>query len=318
MRAIGITRFGGPGVLELLDLPVPRLGPGEILVEVAAAGVNPVDVLFRDGTFPSGPGRLPIIMGVDLAGVVSAVGPQVEGFAPGDAVYAHKPGGHGTYAEYAAIPAAWTALKPTSLSFTEAAAVPCAGLTAYQALVEALEVGQGERLIIVGASGGVGSFAVQIAVALGAHVVAVSSARNHDFLRGLGAADVIDYAAEDALSTLASRYPGGVDAALATVGHGKEFAARSVRRGGRFLWISSEDPGPPAIPSGVRGQMFYARADGRSLGALANLIDRRLVRPIVSQVLPLECAADAHRQIETGHTRGKLVLQVRPGADSPP
>ena len=199
MRGIAYDTFGGVEVLQLReDLPVPPVGPDVVLVRVHAAGVNPVDIGIRSGGLAEAfPHHFPIVPGWDVAGVVERVGPAVTAFAPGDEVFGYvrrDDVGLGTCAELVAAPQRCLAHKPQSLSFAEAGALPLAGLTAYQALTEVLDVGEGDRVLVHRASGGVGFNAVQIAVALGAHVIGTASARNHGFLREAGCAEVHDYA----------------------------------------------------------------------------------------------------------------------------
>lgn len=207
MKAVAINAFGGKEELKLLEVDVPEPGPGQVLIRIAASGVNPVDVLIRQGVFAAS--QFPIIMGVDLSGVVEAVGPDVSRLKPGDEVYAHMKGGNGTYAEYAVLSQDWVARKPQSMTFIESATVPCAGLTAYQALTESIKLQAGESILITGAAGGVGAFAVQIAISLGAQVIGTASARNQEFLRRLGVHEFIDYGAEDYVSAVLRRFPQG-------------------------------------------------------------------------------------------------------------
>src|SRR5688500_3641032 len=225
MRGIAYDRFGGEEVLELRDdLPEPPVGPDTVLVRVHAAGVNPVDSAIRQGYLAGAyPHHFPIVPGWDVAGVVEAVGPAVVAFRAGDEVFGYVRRDDvqwGTTAELVPAPQRCLARKPESLSFAEAGALPLAGLTAYQALTEALDVGEGDRVLVHRASGGVGFNAVQIAVALGAHVIGTASPKNHGFLRDAGAAEVLDYSAGPIRGQLA----GPVDAGLDLVG-GETLAA---------------------------------------------------------------------------------------------
>ena len=312
MRAVAIERFGGLGELKLLNLPVPEPGVGEVRVRVLAAGVNPVDVLLREGHFAD---RLrypfPVVMGTDLAGVVDAVGPGVTGLSSGDRVFAHKPGGNGTYAEYAVLAARAVAPMPRTLGFEAAAAVPCVGLTAYQAMTEALVIRPGQTVLVAGAAGGVGCFAVQFAKQLGAVVIATASGANHDFVRGLGADHVIDYSAEDFVAAARRVVPGGVDAAFSTVsGETKRLAVEAVRDGGRYIWISSEEPDGPPLDRGITGRFFFPKSERGSLETIAALIDCGAVSVPLTKVMPLEDARSAQEAIASGRTRGKIVITV--------
>ncbi len=308
MRAILIDRYGGPEVLTLRDVPVPWVSPGRVLVRVQAAGVNPVDALIRGGAFPSF--SLPYVVGVDLSGEIAEVGEGVERLVAGQAVFAHLKGGNGTYCEYAVLSADWVAAKPLTLSFEQAAAVPCAALTAYQALTEALNVRRGESILVTGASGGVGHFAVQFAGTLGLDVVGTAGPDNQAFVARMGAIP-LDYRAGDFIAGARRLRPQGFDHVLSTVGGATKMrAVNAVREGGRMVWMSSEEPAGPVLPRGVQGGMFYARADHRTLSTIGGLIDGGRVGVHLEQVLPLELAAEAHRQVEAGHVRGKLSLKV--------
>jgi NADPH2:quinone reductase len=307
MKAIALTETGGVDRLRLMDLPTPEPGPGEVLVRVLAAGVNLVDTLFREGYLDSG--RRPLVMGSDLSGVVERVAPGVNDFAVGDEVYGYKRLGDGTYAEYAVLPATWLARKPASLSHVEAAAFPCAGLTAYQSVVDALGVQAGETVVVTAAAGGVGSVAVQLAADRGATVLGTASARNHDYVRGLGAADVVDYAAGDWVAAVRERVDTGADALLEAVGgETKRQAPKALRDGGRLVWITG-DPAP-RLERGISGAEVHGLPRRDTLDALAALIEARRLRLPIEHVYPLTEAAAAHNRVATGHVRGKLVIDL--------
>ena len=311
MRAIAIKQFGTTDELQLLELPIPVPSYGEVLIRIAASGVNPVDVLLREGFAADAHSQFPIIMGVDLAGTVESVGLGVTEFKPGDTVYAHKKGGNGTYAEYAVLPSEWVARQPSSLNHLESSAVPCAALTAYQAITEVLQISAGQTILITGAAGGVGSFAVQIAAGLGAYVIATASSRNHRFLQELGAAEVIDYNTTDFVTAVRSQHSDGVDAVLTTVGGDTKYRSiQTIRDRGRLVLISSEDPAGPAPERDIQRTMFYARADAKSLDAITALIDTGKLKVFVERVIPLEHAKEAQQQIASGRVRGKLVLEI--------
>lgn len=318
MRAMVIPRFGGPEVFELRDVPAPAAGPGELLVRVVASGTNPVDAKLRADASWAGLAP-PLVLGYDASGVVEAVGPGVAGLARGDEVY-YTPeifGNRlGTYAELNAVPAAIVARKPAPLSHEEAAALPLAAGTAWDAVVRRLDLRPGETILVHGGAGGVGSFAVQIARACGARVIATAGPENQETLRALGADVCVDYRAQDP-AEVALRETGGagVDAVFSTVGG--ETVARSfpaTRPGGRLATIL-----------GARGDLtaLYARnltlhgvfltREGRRLRELARLVEQGKLRPIVDAVLPLEQVADAHRRLDSGHGRGKIVLRVAGG-----
>ena len=307
MRAIGIHEFGGRDKLELLELPEPKVPPDFVKVRVQAAGVNPIDWKLREGRLqPRFPVVFPVVPGWDAAGVVDEVGPAVTGFSPGDEVFAYCRKhfiGEGTYAEYVSVPDAYVARKPASLSFEQAAAIPLAGLTAYQALFLAAGLTAGERVLVSAASGGVGSFAVQLALDAGAEVIGVASEQHRDRVLELGAYEVVDRS--DVVGAVGELIPDGVDVALDL--YGDERLGEVVRDGGRLVSIAS----PPTYRDrGVVSLYVFVRPDGEQLEELAALAgDGRLVVDL-EEVFPLEEAAQAHERSEAGHTRGKLALRV--------
>ncbi len=309
MRAIAISEVGGPERLELMEIPVPVPGPDEVLVRVEAAGVNEVDTLLREGFADSG--ERPLVMGSDVSGVVELVGDDVHDLAVGDAVYGYKLLGNGTYAEFVAMPAAWVARKPTTISFEEAASLPCVGLTAYQSVVETLDPAPGETLAIAGAAGGVGSVALQLAVARETRVVATASARNSEYLLGLGAEAVVDYTAGDWVQGVRALFSGGVDAALCCRGdETKRHAPEVVRDRGRLVWITGADQAGPPMERGIAGSYVGGTPSRATLEALADEIDSGRVRPSVQHVYQLDEAAEAQVRVAEGHVRGKLVISV--------
>lgn len=313
MQAIGFRRYGSPEVLEPLEVALPTLPADGVLIRVAAAGVNPADWNLRSGRLRRF-ARLtfPFVPGADVAGVVAAVGPAVARFRPGDAVYAMLPNvAGGGYAAYAVAAERAVAPAPPNLSFAEAAAVPLAALTALQALRDQAALRPGARVLINGASGGVGHFAVQIAGALGARVTAVCSGRNADLVRGLGADDVLDYTAGDPTGGDA-RY----DAIFDTVGAIPFRRWRRVlRRDGVFVtiiptfgnfarqWLTRVGGGP-------RLKTLFVRPGGGELALLGGWIAAGQVRPVIDRCYPLAEAAAAHRHSESRRARGKLVLVV--------
>jgi NADPH:quinone reductase-like Zn-dependent oxidoreductase len=306
MRGAAYDRFGGVDVLTVRDdLPEPPVGPDTVLVRVHAAAVNPVDVGIRQGGLRAFfPHRFPIIPGWDVSGVVEQAGPAVVAFRPGDEVFGYVRRDDvqwGTTAEFVPAPQRCLAHKPASLSFAEAAGLPLAGLTAYQALTEVLEVGEGDRVLVHRASGGVGFFAVQIAVALGAHVIGTASPRNHGFLTGAGAAEVYDYSAGPLSDQLAEP----VDAVLDLVG-GDTLAdapkqARDVARIASVVDPSVNEMG---------GRYVFVRPDQHDLEELARMADAGQLRVPIARAFPLEQVADAQELVAGGHVRGKVVITV--------
>ncbi len=313
MRAIAIDDFGGPERMQLRELPDPKVGPDFVRIRVQAAGVNPVDAKVRQGRLEGAfPHHFPLIGGWDAAGVVDAVGPAVVGLGPGDEVYAYCRKTEiqwGTYAELVSIPAAAVARRPGSIGVVGAGGIPLAGLTAWQALNEGAELQPGQTVLISAAAGGVGHFAVQLARERGARVVGTASEANHEFVRSLGADAVVDYRLpgfEDALHEAA---PDGYDAALDVVGGDGLAAARAVLRPGGRL-VSIVDPQPAAGRDDLHGHYIFVRPSATELDELALLVDEERLRVEVARILPLAEAAEAHREIEAGHVRGKLVLEI--------
>ena len=312
MKAIAIDRFGGPEQMTLHELPDPEVGPDSVLIAARAAGVNPVDFKIRAGSLEGAfPHHFPLILGWDVAGVVEAVGPAVTGFSPGDEVYAYcrkTEIAQGTYAERVAVPDTFVARKPRELSWVEAAALPLAGLTARQALVDRMDVGPGQTLLVTAAAGGVGHLAVQLARSLGATVIGTASQANHEYVRSLGAAAVVEYAGGDVAAAVRERYPDGVDAAFDLYGGETLDAARAaVRAGGRLTSIADPDP---AKDADVHGHYVFVRPDAIGLEDLAGRADAGELRPEIARTFPLERAAEAHELLEGGHVRGKLVLEI--------
>jgi NADPH:quinone reductase len=315
MKAVVLSHFGGPEALELRDISRPEPRAGELLVRVMAAGTNPVDAKLRaNGSWA----RLepPVVIGYDASGIVEAVCPGVTDFAPGDEVY-YTPeifgNPDGSYAEYERVPAAIVARKPRGLSFVEAASIPLAGGTAWEAVIRRLCVRPGETILIHGAAGGVGSFAVQFAKAAGACVLASASPHNHDYLRELGADVVFDYHTTDAADVALEHTGGrGVDAVFDIEGANR--VARSlpgVRPFGRVACVLPPQGDLSALyVNNITLHGVFLTRERRRLEDMAPLFERRQVRTVVEQVLPLERAGEAHRRLDSGHGRGKVVLQV--------
>ncbi len=316
MRAIAITEYGGPDRLHVAEMPEPIVGPDSVLIAVRAAGVNPVDAgIRRGGLVERIPCFLPLIPGWDAAGVVEQVGPAVEEFAPGDEVYGYLRKDFirdGTYAELVAARSFHFAPRPRTLSFEEAGAVPLAGLTALQMMRDALVLQGGERILIHAASGGVGGFAVQIAKAGGAHVIATGSPSNHDYLRELGADEVIDYHEQDFVEVVRAAHPDGIEAVADIVGgETQERSVEVLQEGrGRLASIITPPDREAFAARGIAAHYVFVRPDRVGLQTLATMADAGELRVHLSEVLPLEEARRAHEQIESRHTRGKIVLTV--------
>ncbi|SEU13230.1 zinc-dependent alcohol dehydrogenase family protein [Stigmatella erecta] len=314
MRAMVLPRFGGPELFEVQDVPAPTPGPGQVLVRVIASGTNPVDAKLRqDGSWAGL--KPPAVIGYDASGIVEQVGPGVTDFQAGDAVfYTPEIFGNtlGTYAELNTVNASIVAKKPSRLSHEEAAAVPLAAGTAWDALVRRLQLRVGETVLIHGGAGGVGSFAVQIAKAVGARVLATSGPDNLETLRKLGADVAINYRSEDA-AQVALRETGGqgVDAVFDTAGQNVIPSIPAVRPFGRIATILGVNGDLSAFyPRNLTVHGVFLLRERRRLEELTALIERGQVRPLVERVLPLEKLAEAHRQLDSGHGRGKWVLTV--------
>lgn len=307
MKAISYSRYGGPEVLEYGDVAEPKVGPDQVLVKVRAAAVNPVDWKCREGYLdPVLDTVFPVVPGWDVSGVVERTGGAVPEFAPGDEVIGYVREdflSQGTFAEYVAAPVRTLARKPPNLSFEEAAGLPLAGLTAYQALTRVLGVQEGETVLVSAAAGGVGSLAVQIARHLGARVIGTASEHNHDFVRGLGG-EPLAYG-EGLADRVRALAPHGVDAAFDVIGGDNltEFA-RLLAPKGRITSVSD-----PAVTE-HGGQYWFVRPDPDDLRRLSDLAAEGAVAVHVSETFPLERAAEAHRSNQEGSTRGKIVVTV--------
>ncbi|MGR4863456.1 NADP-dependent oxidoreductase [Caulobacter sp. LARHSG274] len=305
MKAVRIHEFGGPDVLRLEDLPTPDPARDEVLVQVRASSVNPVDYKIRRGGYLR-EDQLPLTLGRDIAGVVSRCGEAVTTLKPGDAVYAMLPRDKGGYAQFVSVPAALCAPKPARLDFVQAAAVPLAALTAWQGLFTQGGLLDGQTVLIHGASGGVGHFAVQLAAGRGAMVIATCAGQDHDFVRGLGAATVVDYKAQDFREAVRA-----VDLVLDLVGG--ETQDRSwdvVRRGGLLVSTVGEPDQAKAAAREAMGLTYLTEPDGAQLAQITGLIDERRIIPHIDRVFPLEASDQAERRLEREHVRGKIVLQV--------
>jgi NADPH:quinone reductase len=312
MRAVLVSEFGGPEQLRPTQAADPVAGPGQVRVAVHAAGVNPVDASNRaDGRWAGL--RVPCILGYDVAGVIDSVGPGVTGLAPGDRVMAmtHFPDGAGGYAERAVIDAALAAPISPATSFADAAATPLAAGTACLVLAR-LGLPPGSRLLVLGASGGVGLFLLQLAAAAGIMTIGTGRQMMHAQMSGSGASACIDYTREDVASRALALAGGPVDAIADLVGGGlAQAACRTLRPGGQIAAIATPELDLDLLlDANITFHGVLVQDDGDRTRALAALLDRRALRPVVSHVLPLAAAAEAHRILEGGHAGGKIVLDV--------
>ncbi|MDZ7875095.1 MAG: NADP-dependent oxidoreductase [Rhizobium sp.] len=331
MQAFVVDKYKKNGPLRLAEVPAPEIGANDVLVCIEATAINLLDSKIRDGEFKLFlPYRPPFILGHDLAGTVIRVGANVRQFKSGDEVYA-RPRDHrvGTFAEMIAVDAADLALKPTSLSMEQAASIPLVGLTAWQALVEVGKVKPGQKVFIQAGSGGVGTFAIQLAKHLGAIVATTTSAANIELVKSLGADVVIDYRAQDFEQVLS-----GYDLVLNSQDAKTLTKSLNVLKpGGKLISIS----GPPDVPfakslklnlflrlvmrmlsrnilkkaksRGIDYSFLFMRADGQQLREIAILIDAGVIRPVVDKVFPFAQTADALAYVETGRAKGKVVVR---------
>jgi NADPH:quinone reductase-like Zn-dependent oxidoreductase len=315
MRAAAIDRFGGPEVLALHVLPVPDIDPSEVLIATHTAGVGSWDADMREGWWPdSERPPLPLVLGTDGSGTIAAVGSRVRRFAPGDTVYSYSfanPKG-GFYAEYVAVAAEKVGRPPESLSLKEAGAVPTTGLTAIQGIDDVLHVRRGEAVVIHGASGGVGSLALQFAKMRGARVLATASGDDGiAFVRRLGADAAADGRRDDLRAAAIEFAPGGIDAVLALAG-GEPLMQllEAVRRGGRVAFPNGVEPAPRKR-RGVSVQSYDAVPGVREFERLGRAIESARLKVPIAASYPLDQAASAHERLAQGHVLGKIVLRIR-------
>ncbi len=315
MKALAINEFGGLDKLQLMDLPVPEIRPGEILVKVRAAGVNPVDWKIREGYLKDlFSHQFPVILGWDAAGVVEGVGKNVTRFKSGDEIFAYcrKPIVHGgAYAEYILLEEEHAAIKPKNITFEEAASIPLAALTAYQSLFDAANLQPGETILIHAAAGGVGGFGVQLAKDHGAVVWATASGRNKKYVQDLGASQVVDYTQVNFGDAVFSKYPHGVDVVFDCVGgEVLQKSAEIVKEGGRLITIVDDPTG--LARNDIHKEFVFVAPKSTQLTELARMVEQGRLKTHLSQVFPfgLEKARKAHELSESMHTRGKMVLVI--------
>lgn len=316
MKAVVIESFGHEDQLKLTDLPVPIPGPTEVLLEIAFTSVNPVDWKIRKG-FLQGrlPHRFPIVLGWDAAGRIKAVGRKVKRFRIGDSVYAYcrKPVVQwGTYAEYVALEEDMVALMPSSFNFAQAAAMPLAGLTAWQATHDRLNLQAGEVVLIQGGAGGVGSLGIEFARTLGADVITTASQENWDYVTQLGAFRAIDYHKENFVEVVRELYPNGIDAVLDCIG-GDTYreSFKVLKPGGKIVSTIEQPDDELTAKYGVEAGYHFVVPSGAELSVISKLVDAGKIRAPEIHELPLEQIAEAHMRSEEGHVRGKIVLKIK-------
>jgi NADPH:quinone reductase-like Zn-dependent oxidoreductase len=333
VQAFVVDEYNKKGALRFGETPEPDLRENDVLVEIHAAGVNLLDSKIRSGEFkPILPYRPPFVLGHDVAGTVVRAGSKVRRFKPGDEIYSRPRDGRiGTFAEYIAVNEADVALKPKNLSMEEAASIPLVGLTAWQALVDRANLKQGQKVFIQAGSGGVGTFAIQLAKHLGATVATTASAANAELVKGLGADVAIDYRKDDFEKVLS-----GYDVVLNSQdARTLDKSLRVLKPGGKLISIS----GPPdpefakekrlnvvlrlflrllsygirskAKRHGVRFSFLFMRADGEQLGKITSLIESGTIKPVIDRVFPFEATREALAYVETGRAKGKVVVKIR-------
>jgi NADPH:quinone reductase-like Zn-dependent oxidoreductase len=333
MRAFVLDRYNSKDAVRLGDMPEPEVRDDDVLVQVHAASVNQLDAKIRNGELKRvSPYRLPLILGNDGAGVVVRAGSNVRRFKPGDEVYARPNQDRiGTFAEFIAMNEADVALKPRNLTMEDAASIPLVGLTAWQVLIERATLTQGHKVLIHAGSGGVGTFAIQLARHLGATVATTTSAANFDLVKSLGANVVIDYKKDD-FETLLNGY----DVVLHSLGKDTlDKSLQVLKPGGQLISIT----GPPDVAfarengsnwflqqvmrllsfgirtkarrRGVSYSFVFMRANGEQLRKITSLIEAGVIRPVVDRIFPLEATTEALAYLETGRAKGKVVIKVR-------
>lgn len=315
MKAIVIDSFGGVEKLHLKDVPTPTPADNEVLIQVHYAGVNPVDWKIREGALQGAyPQSFPMILGWDCSGTIKAVGKNVRNFKPGDEVFAYcrKPQIQwGTYAEYISFDASNVALKPKNINFAEAAAIPLACLTAWQAIFDFANLKKGQTILIHAGAGGVGGFAIQLAHNAGAKVITTASESNHPYVKKLGADFAIDYNKQNFVEKVREFAPQGVDVVFDTIG-GKTLkdSIGLLKTGGALVTIIDRNVQSLKLPPTIKAGYVFVQPDGKELTQISNLIkDGKLKAPQIEE-LPLRDAAKAHEKSQGGHTRGKTVLKV--------
>ncbi len=307
MKAIVVQDYGSPEVLVFEDVPRPKVSSGEVLIHVRAAGVNPIDWKIRSGMAKGMfPVRFPWIPGLDISGIIDEVGANVSDLKPGDAVFGMIESRSGGYAEYAVIKATGLAPKPESLDFIQAAALPLVSMVAWQSLFDTAHLSPGQKVLVHGASGGVGHMAVQLAKWKGAKVIGTASAKNAQFLKELGVDEVIDYH-----TTKFEDVVRDVDVVLDLIGGDTQKRSwKVIKKGGMLISTVGITSPDEAGKYGVKAVNFMSHPDGNELRQIGKLIDEGKIEPVVSTVLPLKDAAKAHELSQSGHVRGKIVLKV--------
>ncbi|WP_334329392.1 NADP-dependent oxidoreductase [Companilactobacillus sp. HBUAS59699] len=311
MRAVVINEYGNKDQLHMENIAIPEIADDEVLVEVRATSVNPIDWKLREGYLAESiPLKFPIVLGWDVAGVITRIGQKVQNFKTGDKVLARPDlTNRGTYAEYTAVKEDKLALLPENVSFEEAAALPLAGLTAWQGIYENLDVKPGQTVLMQGGAGGVGIIAIQLLKYLGAHVITTASAKNKEFLQGLGADEVIDYHETDFSEVLQD-----VDAVFDTIGGETLEKSYSVlKNGGHLVTIAGAIDDKLAAAKNITAKGIWLRPNGKQLTELVDLVNDGVVKVIIDSVHPFtEDGVKAAQEVsETHHAKGKIVISMK-------
>jgi len=310
MKAVFVEETGSLDSLKFGDIDTPEVGEGEVLVRIKAAGVNPVDAAVVQGYLEGGiPHSFPLIPGWDLSGVVEKRGFSSRRFNEGDEVYAYarRPMIQwGTFAEYTVIPESYLSQKPNSVSHEESGAIPLVGLTAYQSLFDAGNLQEGQTVLILGASGGVGSFAIQLAKSKGANVIGVASEKNFEYMKELGADETISYEVSNIAESVQNVIPDGIDLIFdCSRGDALQKSINALKDGGKLVSITKSKPD---IPSDIAFEYVFVEPNSKQLDHLRELVDEGKVSVPVSKTFSLENSEEALKQIQTLHTRGKIVI----------
>ncbi len=310
MKAANYNEFGGSEVVKISEVDLPELKEGEVLIKIKAAGVNPVDAVIREGQYKDMMRHnFPIIPGWDMAGIVEERGHAARRFEVGDEVYAYARRPEiqwGTFAEYMVIPESYLASRPKSISWEEAAGIPLAGLTAYQSLYVAGNLKEGQKVLILGASGGVGSFAIQLAKVRGAEVLSVASEKNHHYMKSLGADHTIDYKNNDIGTAAKEIAPEGVDLIFdCTSGESLMQSIKALKPSGKLVSILNQGE---EIDDEIDFQFVFVEPNSKQLDHYRQLVEEGKITVEVSKVFSIQEAPDALKQIQTLHTTGKIVI----------
>lgn len=308
MQAIVIERYGKSDVLQYQEVPLPNIAKDELLVKVHSAGVSPFDIHVRDGWYQDEYYQLPIILGWELSGTVVEVGSDVTQFSVGDAVFSYPTGERagGSYAEYKAIKASEAAHKPATITHHQAAAASMNAITAWQAFFDAANIQRGQRVLIQAAAGGIGHLVVQLAKWKGAYVIGTASSHNAEFLKTLGVDEFVDYT-----KTSVAKAIKPVDVVIDTIG-GQVLKESFLvtKKGGTVVTLIDFEGIKAAADFGIIGKTVFATPNQQQLQSIATLLEQGILKPHIAAILPLQEAQKAHQRVESGHTRGKIVLAV--------